>query len=130
MVKFFVPPSGTDEVRAIKGFRKSMADYGHPTDGRCFYRLRYKHNAKDWVATVGELLGAGAPRGVSDPALREPVIAIFFDPSRNLYLVLTLFRGVLRGGPIMVGANGVYSAEEFENAPSKEETEWDNPDDT
>ncbi len=118
------PPPEVDDVRVIKGWREHLRKQGFPNDGRCFYRLSYRHNSKDWVATVGNLLGDGAPPGVSDPALREPVMAIFRDASRDVYLILTISRGVLRGIPIMVGASGVYSAEEFEGALAKEDTEW------
>lgn len=113
MVKFFVPAPEGREVETIRGFRRFMKDQSHPTDGRCFYRLHYRHDGKDWDVKVDEYHGA----------INEPVIAILFDHTRDVYLILTPNRGVLRGNPIMVGADTVYTVEEFEGAPRKEETE-------
>lgn len=42
------------------------------------------------------------------------VLAIFYYPPRNLYLVCTANRGDLRGMPYWVGGNEVRAVEDFE----------------
>ncbi len=66
--------------------------------------LRYTHEGTEYYAEVG-----------SQHALNgEPVIAILYDGSRDLYQVCTPNRGVARDMPILVGHHTVWDIEYFD----------------
>jgi hypothetical protein len=48
------------------------------------------------------------------PISGEPVEAILFDESRDLYLVCTPTRGVAGGAPILVGSNKIQDIRYFD----------------
>lgn len=68
------------------------------------YSARGVHDGKPFTATVGKPF----------EALRELVIAILLDESRNCYFICTANRGVLRGIPYLSGSDEIRSVEEFE----------------
>jgi len=103
-VKFFIPAEDNPEkaeglYQAIKKFAQQNMAW-EITDRR-IRSIRYRHERKDLVATVGE----------PEPRTGEPVIAIL---ESTTFLVCTPNRGVLRGMPIMVGKHEVFTSEDFE----------------
>lgn len=101
---FFLP--GIDEAEDAEGIYAATAKnlYGETVPERRIQRLDYEHNGQKLRAEVGE----------PDPGGEGVVMAIFGPSSpRNLYYVTTLNRGVLRGDPIMVGADEVRKVYEF-----------------
>jgi hypothetical protein len=75
---------------------------------RRIYSVRVVHDSKEFTATVGKPF----------EILREIVVAIPFDTSRNLYLICTPNRGVLRRMPYLSGSNEMrdIDVEDFEPA--------------
>lgn len=106
-MKFFIP-AAQDEAQeqrvydAIKEFLGS--ELGAAFDDRRVFSLRYVHEGKEYYAEVGK------PHNLNG----EPVVAILYEPGRNLYHVCTTNRGVARGMSILVGGYSVRSSEDFE----------------
>ena len=106
-MKFFLPHAedAAQAERNYEGIRKFNAEQNDATlSPDRFYKVTGVHNGKPFTATVGEAF----------ESMGEPVIAILLDTKRNLYLICTPNRGVLRGMPILSGANEIRSAEKFE----------------
>jgi hypothetical protein len=106
-MKFFIP-SAKDSAQVnevYEGTRKFVGQQMAATlSPRKIYRLEFVHEGKACTATVGETF----------ERLHEPVIAILFDASRNLYLICTPNRGVLRGEPYLAGSSEIRSVEDFD----------------
>jgi len=107
-MKFFIPAADNEEQE--KKVYQSIK--GHITSGapgtiseRMIFSLNYMHDGTNYQAEVGK---AEKPNG-------ELVIAILYDETRDLYHVCTPNRGVVRGGPIMVGAHDVLSVTDFDS---------------
>jgi hypothetical protein len=111
-MKFFIP-AATDDANAeliygaIRQFLSEElgADLSHDR----IFRLVYIHEQKDYQAQVGKVHALN----------NEPVVAILFEPVRNLYHVCTTNRGVSRGISILVGAHEIRSREYFEPGDGK-----------
>lgn len=84
------PEMGEDVYASVRAFMAKVAF--RPTDRR-IYRVAYRHNGRDHVATVGE-------RDIDG----ETVIAILeaYNPG-PLYMICTPNRGVVRGDLILAG---------------------------
>ena len=103
---FFVPDAEGEEQAlniygAIREFVAEQMDT-QLSDRRVF-ELGYTHDRIHYTATVGDT------QSLDD----GPVIAILFDPARELYYVCTTNRGVVRGAPILVGVNLVHRSIDF-----------------
>jgi len=105
-MEFFLPGS-TPETRdsVYAQIRAHIAqELDADLSARRIRSLSYTHNGKKFDAEVGELESGG--EGI--------VVAILFDQSRSLYLVCTPDRGIIRGGPILVGGHDVYAVSDFD----------------
>ena len=103
MTKFFVPHA-KDEVEAETVLESIAKFIGRPAPTRRIFRISYDHNQMPMNAEVGS---------DPEPYYREkgPVIAIFGgDP----LCICLPDRGVVRGSPILVGANTVQHIEYFD----------------
>jgi len=95
-MNFFVPPEmdfkkAESLYQSIKSF---LGDQGHTSlSEERIYELKSYHNGKDYKYRIGE----------NDREIHEVIVAILYEPGRELYLVCTPNRGVLRGMPILVG---------------------------
>jgi hypothetical protein len=102
-MKFFIPHADTPELE--EHLLQATKDFAQKTTGwtigpRRIYSIRYRHDGRDYKATVGQ----------PEPRTHEEVIAIL---DSNTYLVCTPNRGVLRGEPMLVGKDEVYASEDF-----------------
>jgi hypothetical protein len=106
-MKFFVP-AAKDAAQAeevYEGIRKFNSEQmGATLSLRRIYRVVGVHDGKPFTATVGEPF----------ERLREVVVVILLDTSRNVYFICTPNRGVLRGEPYLSGAHEIQGAEDFE----------------
>ncbi len=103
MPEFFIPEA-KDAAEAESVFKSIAQFFSRSVPRRRIFRITYTHNGTSMTAEVGK---------DPDPYYREkgPVVAIFGgDP----FCVCLPDRGVLRGGPIFVGAQAVQSAQYFE----------------
>jgi hypothetical protein len=103
-MKFFIPYASTPEMaeqvyESIKKFAVSTA-HGSPSQRRIF-RIKYHHEGKNYQAEVGK----------EHRRIGEEVIAIL---ESFVYLICSPNRGVVRGGPCMVGYDEVDEIEDFE----------------
>lgn len=106
-MKFFIPAAKdaaqAEEVYAsIRKFNSEQM--GATLSPRRIYRLSGVHNGKPFTATVGEPF----------ESLRQVVVAILLDTSRDLFFICTADRGVIRGEPYLSGAHEIRGAEDFE----------------
>ena len=104
-MKFFIPLAKDDkEAQEIYGgiikFAKETA--WKEIKDRKIFSIAFNHDGKDYIARVGEKYSVTG----------EMVMAIL---ESETFLVCTPNRGVLRGMPILVGKNEVYSIEDFED---------------
>lgn len=104
-MKYFIPHSenaseAEQVLESIKKFVKMTI--GFNTTDRRIYSIHFHHNGKDYFAEVGK----------PEPQINEEVIAIL---ESNTFLICTPNRRVIRGMPILVGKEEVYSIEDFEN---------------
>ena len=96
---FFVPHA-SDAAQAervyesIRAFNLLQAPQWTVTDRR-IYQLDYTHNGRDYMSRVGTI----------ETGMSEPVLAILeaTHGAERLFYVCTPNRGVVRGGPILVG---------------------------
>ncbi|HJX85022.1 MAG TPA: hypothetical protein VJ723_11815 [Candidatus Angelobacter sp.] len=106
-MKFFVP-AAKDAAQAeevYEGIRKfNIEQMGATLSPRRIYHVAGVHDGKPFTATVGEPF----------ERLREVVVAILLDTSRNLFFICTANTGVLRGEPYLSGAHEIRDAEDFE----------------
>ncbi len=107
-MRFFIPyTQNTEEEQsvytAIKQLLRNVAQAEFSK--RRIFSLRYTHDRKKYYAEVGR---AHTLNG-------EPVIAILYEPARQLYHVCTPTRGVVRGWSILVGEGTVQEAVDFES---------------
>lgn len=105
-MKYFLPAAKDDgeaeeTFQAIRKFAKMTL--GWETSDRKIFRLKYKHDGKDYYAEVGK----------TDQDTGEIIIAIL---ESNAYLICTPNRGVLRGMPLLVGKESAYSIEDFDES--------------
>lgn len=106
-MKFFVPetPDPTQAERAYESIRRFNTEQtGARLNARRIYSIQGIHNGQEFSATVGQPFGR----------LAEPVFAILLDTRRNVYLVCTSTRGVIRGEPYLRGNNEIRHIEDFE----------------
>lgn len=106
-MKFFIPaaesPEKEQEVyNAIKEFLGK--ELGASFSDRRVRVLRWVHEGTEHEAEVGK---ATAFNG-------EVVVAILYEPARNLYHVCTLNRGVVRGTSILAGEPSVTGCVDFD----------------
>lgn len=92
---FFIPFADSEETaqHVYAAIRETMTKVAFQPSDRRVYRVAYRHNGRDLVATVGE-------RDIDG----ETVIAILeaFNPG-PIYMICTRDRGVVRGDPILAG---------------------------
>jgi len=108
-MRFFLPPSNDPEQaeRAYDGIRRfAQENMGWEVLDRRIYELTFRDRSGVLTARVGEVFDLRGERGL--------VVAIL---ESNTYLICTPERGVIRGIPIMVGANEVESVTDFEAEP-------------
>lgn len=103
-MKFFVPAAKDDKnaekvYDSIKKFAKETT--GWDVADRRIFSITYRHEGKEYHAEVGQ----------ADMRVGEVVVAIL---ESTTYLVCTPNRGVVRGGPILVGKDEVFAARDFE----------------
>jgi hypothetical protein len=106
-MKFFVPKFN-DPVEAdeLYGSVKKNLETVLPAvlSARRVHAIHYNHNGAEYHAVVGD----------QDPIEHETVIAIFFEPLRNVYHVCTPNRAVIHGYPILVGGPDVFEHVDFD----------------
>lgn len=103
-MKFFIPHA-KDKKQAEKVLR-GIIKFAEKTIGwnvtnRRIFGLNYTHEGKKYYSEVGKL----------DDRVNEEVIAIL---ESYTYFVCTPNRGVLRGGPVLVGKEEVNRIIDFE----------------
>ncbi len=106
-MKFFIPHAkdAEEERRVYEGIKTFLTkELGAEFTDSKIRSLRYVHEGRKYHAVVGQ------PHDLNG----EPVIAILYDRSRNLYHVCTPNRGVLRDMSILVGSGSVSDVEWFE----------------
>lgn len=104
MAKFFVPHAENDQQaeKVWGGVKKNMEDQGFEVSDRRIYSISYTHNGKHLVATVGEQDGYG-----------DGEVLVLLESS-SVYLCCTPQRGVVRGGPILIGKDTGTTVTDFE----------------
>ncbi|RJR51416.1 MAG: hypothetical protein C4576_03690 [Desulfobacteraceae bacterium] len=106
-MRFFVPGARSpEEASAVylaikKHIRKGLKSH---VSGRKVKSLKWRHEGKSHEAVVGKTTRFN----------NEPVIAILYEPKRDLYHVCTPTRGVLRGMSILAGRRSVSEVSDFE----------------
>ena len=103
-MKFFIPyakdkKQAEEVLQGIKKFAKETIGWDI-TDRRIF-SLNYTHEGRKYHSEVGK----------TDDRVGEKVIAIL---ESNTYLVCTQNRGVVRGGPVLVGKMEATRVIDFE----------------
>lgn len=105
-MKFFIPGARSEE-EAVKVYRAIKAHLRQGLGARFADRkvrlLRWRHDGKKYEAEVGKCTSFND----------EIVIAILYEPKRNLYRVCTPNRGVLRGMSILAGGQSVFTVADF-----------------
>src|SRR5262245_40343668 len=93
MPTFFVPFANETEQaeRVWQDTKRFMEEQGHQVLDRRIYQLTYSHDGTRYHDAIGEV----------NRAIGERVLVIL--DAGNLFLVCTPNRGVIRGGPILVG---------------------------
>lgn len=108
MAEFFVPLAENRKhgEKVYSGIRKHVSEVmgGAVLSDKRIFRLQHTHTGNRYFAEVGE----------THALYRELVIAILYDESRDLYYVCTPNRGVVRGEPILVGADRVIDIVPFD----------------
>jgi len=107
-MKWFIP-GAKDEEGAIQVYQAIKKHLGKELGAASFAnrrirKINFYDNRKTYEAEVGKrLLLTG-----------EKVIAILYEPARDLYHVCTPTRGVLRGISVLVGGDEVSFLEDFD----------------
>ena len=105
-MKFFIPNAESSEQEEViyESLKKCIKrDNDVTLSGRKIYSIWFRHDGRDCLAVVGEI----------DPIQSELILAIFFEPSRDVYHVCTASRGLLAGSTILVGGDEVYKFVDF-----------------
>ena len=99
---FFIPFDKVDDdedhiAEKAENLWEDTWKWAHETTGwevsdRRIYSIKYRHEGKLYYAEVG----------LPDPRVEEKVLVIL---QSNTFLVCTYNRGVIRGGPVLVGKN-------------------------
>ncbi len=106
-MKFFIPlvENGAEAQSAYAALKQCAAgSEAERLSERKIHCLQYRHNGKQYCARVGKAHAAN----------REIVLAILYDPRRDLYLVCTPTRGAWSGSPLLVGGSSVTAVVEFD----------------
>ena len=110
-MKFWVPAADTQEqeTQVYDAIKSHLKDgLGAEFSDRKIQKIDWTHEGKAFSAEVGE----DAPAYFN--GIGELVIAIFYEPLRNLYHICTPNRGVLRGLSILAGSNSVRNTIDFD----------------
>ena len=106
-MKFFIP-AAADPVAAERVYDAivtfNSAQLKATISPKRIYKLDFAHEGRSFTATVGEVF----------PRLREKVVAILFDTTKECYLICTASRGVARGEPYFSGHEELRNIEYFE----------------
>lgn len=108
MPKFFLP-AAEDDAQAER-VRNSVITFAktngfQPREDVRIFKLYYRHDGRDYEAEVGK----------AEPRTGEPVVMILWEETpRDLFLICTENRGVVRGEPVLVGRPEVRSVVEFD----------------
>jgi hypothetical protein len=104
-MKFFVPEAENEEQaeRVYQSVREFVAEQAMPLDDRRIFSIKYTHDGTQYYAEVGQTHALNGER----------VIAILKARNYGLYYVCTPNRGVVRGGPILVGEHHTISTVDF-----------------
>jgi hypothetical protein len=108
MPKFFLPgpgpAEGFDPEDIYEGIRKGAElDTSRKATDRRIFKLRYRHNGRDYEAEVGK----------PDPIDGDMVFAIL--DMGDLFTIRCRIRGVAKvGEPILVGKGDAYEVVEFD----------------
>ncbi len=104
MPQFFVPHVA-DAAEAERIWQNTKAfmenNEGYTVNDRRIYAVSYSHDGKNYKDVVGEI----------NALVGEEVLVIL--DAQALFLVCTKNRGLLRGGPFMVGKHSNTSETEF-----------------
>ena len=102
MTKFFIPAADSEDQaeRLILAIKTNL---GLLPSCACWHKLTWRHNEITHSAVVGDITTFNS----------QPVVAIVFDASRDLFHVCTPTRGVETGESIMVGGHSVIASSKF-----------------
>ena len=106
-MEFFIPQvDDAEQQRSLyEGIRSFVSDkMGAHLSPRKLFSLTYRHDENAYHAEVGQ------PHALNG----EPVLAILYERTRDLYYVCTPTRGVVRGMPILVGSGLVERSVDFD----------------
>jgi hypothetical protein len=114
-VRFFIPAA--KDASEAETVYQSIRDHVSKVKGADLsavriFKIVHSTEGKTYVAAVGSVHGF---------ANNEKVVAILFEPMRKIYHVCTPNRGVVRDGPIMVGAHEVEHVELFETEEGQQD---------
>lgn len=104
-MKFFVPEvaSADQAMKIYQGIRTFVRDSsGAEISERRIQALRWRHDGQMCSAKVG---------GTFED---QTVLAILYEPHRDLYYVCTPNRGVVRGLPMLAGGPSVIEVLDFD----------------
>lgn len=104
MPSFFVPHA-KDHAQAERVWtatREFMQQQGFSPTSRRIFAIAHEHKGKPRTTSVGEL----------DPYEMEEVLVLL--ETESVYLCCTANRGVLRGGPILIGRGHNATATDFD----------------
>ena len=105
-MKFFIPGawSAEETVKVYSAIKAHLGqELGAHFAGRKIRSLHWEHDGKKYEAEVGKCTSFN----------NEIVIAILYEPKRNLYHVCTPNRGVLRDISILAGGHSVFTVADF-----------------
>lgn len=105
-MEFFVPHAESRE-EAERVLQSTAEFVGGTVPKKRIYRLHYTHNREPMVAEIGKPADSYYREG------DQPAIAIL--PAGGAYAVCLPYRGVIRGGPILVGSDSVTKIETFDS---------------
>jgi hypothetical protein len=105
-MKFFIPAaSSPDEATRVYASIKTHLGQGLGTQfaDRKIRALQWTYDGKNYEAEVGQTAAFNG----------EQVIAILYEPQRDLFHVCTPNRGVLRNMSILAGGHSVHGVIDF-----------------
>lgn len=109
-MKFFIPAADSPEqTKNVLESTKKFAEenLGFKYGDKKIFKLEFRHDGKTYTAEVGK---KETLTGYNE------IVVLILSPleQHNPYIICTPNRGVIKGGPIMVGKHDIISCDYFE----------------